>query len=195
LVNGVIRRVLLSQLAIQNCTVDEPCAQCEVCTLMGALNTNNNTSYFSRIKYQDLISVQSFVYDEKFRVRLPDEPATNPTPFQEVIVPPGTEFPFIVRIIKPSRRDLALFMFGNQIADGLGYGNYSKMRGNATTKWLMFANGFLHISVHDLLEGTDSVEKQVEKIAQNPVGMEVNQVLTGDSLKSGVKELIEGVKT
>lgn len=198
-VNGVIRRVLLSQLAIENCTVDEPCAQCEVCALMGALNTTSNASFFSRIKLQDLISVQSFVYDEKFRVRLPDDPTrpdANPTPFQEVIVPPGTEFPFIVRIIKPSRRDLALFLFGNQIADGLGYGNYSKLRGDATTQWLLLANGFLHISVHDLLEKANekSIKVQVEEIAENPVGVEPKQVLSADVLKASVDELIKTVK-
>lgn len=193
-VNGVIRRVLLSELNIQNCSVDEPCAQCEVCSLMGALNTNSNLSYFSRIKLQDLISIQPFVYDEKFRVRLPDNSGTNPTPFQEIVVPPGTEFPFIVRIVKPSRRDLALFLYGNQIADGLGYGNYSKMRGDANTQWILFARGFLHVSIYDLLMTTEEIEKQIEKIAQNPVGLEKEKILIGDDLKSNIRELIESVK-
>jgi len=198
-VNGVIRRVLVSQLDIQNCTVDTPCVQCEVCALMGALNTTTNASFFSRVKLQDLISMQPFVYEEKFRVRLPDDPTrpdANPTPFQEVIVPPGTEFPFIVRIIKPSRRDLALFLFGNQIADGLGYGNYSKLRGDATTRWLLLANGFLHISAHDLLEKADeqSIEDQVAAIAAAPLGVKPEQILTGGDLKSVIDELIKTVK-
>jgi len=197
-VNGVIRRVLLSQLNIPNCTVDEPCVQCEVCALLGGLNTNTNESLFSRTKLQDLISVQEYVYDEKFRVRLPDDPTdpnANPVPFQEVIVPPGTEFPFIVRIIKPSRRDLALFLFGNQIADGLGYGNYSKLRGDATTHWLLLANGFLHISAHDLLERADEqpIEAQVAKIAKSPVGVPPGQVLTED-LAMVVTELVGSIK-
>lgn len=198
-VGGVIRRVLLSQLPIQNCTVDQPCINCEVCALLGGLNTTANTSLFSRVKMQDLISIQTFVYDEKFRVRLPDDPTdpdANPTPFQEVIVPPGTEFPFIVRIIKPSQRDLALFLFGNQIADGLGYGNYSKMRGDATTRWLLLANGFLHISAHDLLEKADeqSIEEQITEIAKNPAGVQANPLLTGDELTKSLEELIATVK-
>jgi hypothetical protein len=73
-VNGVIRRVLLSELNITNCTVDEPCVQCDICALLGGLNTRTNASLFSRTKLQDLISVQEYVYDEKFRVRLPDNP-------------------------------------------------------------------------------------------------------------------------
>jgi hypothetical protein len=166
---------------------------------MGGLNTTTNASLFSRLKLQDLISVQSFVYDEKFRVRLPDDPTdpkSNPTPFQEVIVPPGTEFPFIVRIIKPSQRDLALFLFGNQIADGLGYGNYSKLRGDATTRWLLLANGFLHISVHDLLEKADekTIEEQVGEIAKSPSGVAPDQVLSGDELNTAINELIGSVK-
>ena len=198
-VNGVIRRVLLSQLNIQSCTVDEPCMQCEVCALLGGLNTNTNESFFSRLKLQDLISVQGYVYDEKFRVRLPDDPTdpkANPVPFQEVIVPPGTEFPFIVRIIKPSRRDLALFLFGNQIADGLGYGNYSKLRGDATTRWALFANGFLHISTHDLLEKADEkpIEAQIAEIAASPVGVNLEQVLTGNDLAVAVTELVSSIK-
>lgn len=199
-VNGVVRRVLLSELNIQGCTVDEPDVQCEVCMLMGGLNTNTNASLFSRLKLQDLISVQSFVYDEKFRVRLPDDPTdreANPTPFQEVIVPPGTEFPFIVRIIKPSQRDLALFLYGNQIADGLGYGNYSKLRGDATTRWLLLANGFLHISVHDLLEKADkeTIEEQVNAVATKPSGVTSEQVLSGDKLAEAITWLINSVKS
>jgi hypothetical protein len=199
-VNGVIRRVLLSQLDTQECTVDVPCVKCEVCALLGGLNTKTNESLFSRAKLQDLISVQEYVYDEKFRVRLPDDPTAkdaNPVPFQEVVVPPGTEFPFIVRIIKPSRRDLALFLFGNQIADGLGYGNYSKMRGDATTRWYLLANGFLHISAHDLLEKADQkpIKDQISEIAQNPMGMKPGQVWTGEGLTEAVTELISMVKS
>lgn len=200
--NGVVRRVLLSELKLKDCTVDEPCVQCEVCALLGGLNTRTNASLFSRTKLQDLISVQQFVYDEKFRVRLPEDPTrpeANPTPFQEVIVPPGTEFPFIVRLIKPSRRDLALFLFGNRVADGLGYGNYSKLRGDATTRWLLLANGFVHLSVHDLLQnaddGTDkTIEKQVESFAKAPVGVKPEQILTGPALTEAVDKLVDSVK-
>jgi len=198
-VNGVMRRVLLSELKIANCSVDEPCVQCEVCSLMGGLNTDTNTALFSRTKLQDLISVQEYVYNEKFRVRLPDDPTAsgaNPTPFQEVVVPPGTAFPFIVRLIKPSRRDLALLLFGNQVADGLGYGNYSKLRGDATTRWFLLANGFAHLSVHDLLENADAdiLETRLKEFAAKPAGVETSQVLKDDELATAVNELISTVK-
>jgi hypothetical protein len=200
-VNGVIRRVLLTELKVPNCTVDEPCVQCAVCGLLGGLNTQTNNSLFSRVKLQDLISVQEYVYDEKFRIRQPDDPTAsdaNPTPFQEVVVPPGPEFPVIARLIKPSRRDLGLFLFGNRIADGLGYGNYSKLRGDATTRWLLLANGFAHISAHDLLEQSDarSIEVQIDELAGNParMGLAANQVLRGTDLTSAVDELLTSVK-
>ncbi len=200
-VNGVIRRVLLSELRVSNCTVDEPCVQCEVCALLGGLNTKTNESLFSRAKLQDLISVQEYVYNEKFRVRLPDDPTdsqSNPTPFQEVIVPPGTEFPFIVRLIKPSQRDLGLFLFGNRVADGLGYGNYSKLRGDATTRWLLLANGFIHLSVHDLLERVDkdakTIETQVTRFSESPVGVKPDQVLTDSALREAIDHLVGSVK-
>jgi hypothetical protein len=201
-VNGVVRRVLLSELKIQNCTVDNPCLTCEVCLLMGGMrDTGDLRTIFSRLKLQDLISAQKYVYDEKFRVRLPDDPTdprSNPTPFQEVIVPPGTEFPYIVRIIKPSQRDLALFMLGNRVADGLGYGNYSKLRGDATTRWFLFVSGFLHISAHDLLERADKDGKSIEEIikseAKSPVGVTADQILTGDDLTTAVDELVGTVK-
>lgn len=200
-VNGVIRRALLSQLDIKNCSVDEPCIKCEVCALLGGLNTATNESLYSRVKLQDLISLQPFVYDEKFRVRLPDnttDPSANPTPFQEVVVPPGTMFPFITRIIKPSQRDLALFLFGNRIADGLGYGNYSKMRGDATTNWMVLSNGFLHVSVHDLLEKTDEsgsrLEDQIELVAQKSSGVDKDKILTGDALNNVVEKLTASIR-
>jgi len=201
-VNGVVRRVLLSELKIQNCTVDNPCLTCEVCLLMGGMrDTGDQRTIFSRLKLQDLISTQKYVYDEKFRVRLPDDPTdskSNPTPFQEVIVPPGTEFPFIVRIIKPSQRDLALFLLGNRVADGLGCGNYSKLRGDATTRWLLLVNGFLHISAHDLLEKADKEGRSIEEIigseSERPVGVAADQILRGDDLITVVDELVGTVK-
>jgi hypothetical protein len=198
-VNGVIRRVLLSELKIQNCTVDAPCLTCDVCLLMGGMReAGEQRTVFSRLKLQDLISVQTYVYDEKFRVRLPNDPTdpgANPTPFQEVIVPPGTEFPFIARIIKPSRRDIELFLFGNQIADGLGYGNYSKLRGDATTRWFLLVNGFLHISVHDLLEEADKKPAKIEDvIPSSPVGVKPDDVVRGTDLRMAIDELTAAIK-
>jgi hypothetical protein len=201
-VNGVIRRTLLTELDVPNCTVDNPCLTCEVCLLMGGMReAGEQRTIFSRLKLQDLISVQTYVYDEKFRVRLPNDPTdpgANPTPFQEVIVPPGTEFPFIVRIIKPSQRDIELFLFGNRIADGLGYGNYSKLRGDATTRWLLVANGFLHVSAHDLLEQVDkesvTVEAVVGKMATDHPGVKTEDLATGEGLKAAIDELVGAVK-
>lgn len=186
--NGVLRRVLLSELNINNCTVDTPCVNCEVCGLLGGLNTDKNLSMFSRLKVQDLISVQPYEYDEKFRVRLPDDPGANPTPFQEIIVPPGTEFPFVVRLIKPSKQDLMLFLYGNQIADGLGYGNYSKLRGNSTTDWFFIANGFAHLSVYRMLSSEESLAEELTKFSERPFGVNVDDILKGDTLHQIINE-------
>jgi hypothetical protein len=189
-VAGVLRRVMLSELGIKGCTVDRPCINCAVCGLLGGLNTDENKALSSRVKLQDLISVETYEYDEKFRVRLPDDPnAGNPTPFQEVIVPPGTRFPFIVRIVKPSRHDLGAFLYANQIADGLGYGNYSKLRGDATTRWLAILDGFAHVSAHDLLTGSDDLEARIEALLADPPGP-VNKAntLSGEALDRLVDE-------
>lgn len=185
-VAGVLRRVMLSELSIQDCPVDSPCINCSVCGLLGGLNTKTNRALASRVKLQDLISVEEYEYDEKFRIRQPDDPNTmHPTPFQEVIVPPGTRFPFIVRIVKPSRFDLGAFLYANHIADGLGYGNYSKLRGDASTRWLAILDGFAHVSAHDLLAGRDDLEVRIEALAADPPGP-VNKVntLTGEALES-----------
>ena len=113
-------------------------------------------------------------------------------------MPPGTEFPFIVRIMKPSRRDIALFLLGNRVADGLGYGNYSKLRGDATTRWLLLANGFAHVSVHNLLEQADTktVEQQINVLAAKPADMGIadGQVVFNKDLVSAVDELAASVK-
>lgn len=169
-VAGVMRRVLLSELQPEKCTVDKPCINCGVCSLLGGLNTDNNKALFSRVKLQDLISVEPYEYDEKFRIRQPDDPNKgNPVPFQEVIVPPGTHFPFIVRLIKPSQYDLGAFLYANALADGVGYGNYSKLRGNATTQWIAIFDGFAHISAYDLLAGGD-VNTAMQAVVDNPTG-------------------------
>ncbi len=196
-VNGIVRRVMLAGLRPDNCTVDIPCAQCEVCHLLGALNTDQNVAVFSRVRLQDLISVQEYVYDEKFRVRLPDDPnAKNPTPFQEVIVPPGTEFSFIVRIIGASRRDLNLFLYANATADSIGYGNYSKLRGQATTDWVFAADGMAHLSAYRLLntqrtEGT-SITDQMSSFAES---LSREKVAHGDEWRNEVKRLSENLIT
>jgi hypothetical protein len=170
-VAGVIRRVMLSELAVENCTVDRPCINCAVCGLLGGLNTDTNQALSSRVKLQDLISVEPYEYDEKFRIRQPDDPnASNPVPFQEVIVPPGTHFPFIVRMVKPSQFDIGAFLYANNIADGLGYGNYSKLRGNATTQWVAIFDGFAHASAYDLLANTTDLTAAMQSLAENPAG-------------------------
>ena len=189
-VAGVVRRVLLTELNIQNCSVDKPCINCAVCGLLGGLNTDQNKALASRVKLQDLISVQEYEYDEKFRVRQPDDPnAGNPVPFQEVIVPPGTIFPFIVRIIKPSRFDIGAFLYANSIADGLGYGNYSKLRGDATTRWLAIFDGFAHVSAHGLLVDSDDIDSRIETLATNPSGpVNAENTLTGAALDTLVRQ-------
>ena len=183
---GVIRRVMLSELDVQGCTVDKPCIDCPVCGLLGGLNTDNNRAIVSRVKLQDLISIEEYEYDEKFRIRQPDDPNNgNPTPFQEVIVPPGTRFPFIVRMVKPSRFDLGAFVYANAIADGLGYGNYSKLRGDASTRWLAIFNGFAHISAYELLTQGDEIDTQIARlVAVTPGPVNRENTLTGDELDS-----------
>ena len=198
-INGIIRRVLLAGLRRNGCTVEEPCVECEVCNLLGAFNPgkDKDRTVLSRARFQDLISVQEYVYDEKFRVRLPDDANQDaPTPFQEVIAPPGTEFPFIVRIIKPSQRDLNLFLYGNATSDSIGYGNYTKLRGQATTDWMFGAAGMIHLSVHRLLntqraEGT-AVNEQMKSFAES---LPTDKVSHGVQWQETVKQLSAELKS
>ena len=195
-VAGVVRRVMLSELNIENCTVDAPCVNCAVCGLLGGLSavSGQTASLHSRVKLQDLISVETYQFDEKFRVKLPENPndpkpeKRNPTLFQEVIVPPGTHFPFIVRIIKPSRYDIGAFLYANAIADGLGYGNYSKLRGDATTQWVAIFDGFAYVSAHDLLSDETDLLNTMQALAENPSGP-VNDTLKGDELKTYIHQV------
>jgi hypothetical protein len=195
-VAGVIRRVMLSELAIENCTVDRPCINCAVCGLLGGLNTDTNQALSSRVKLQDLISTEPYEYDEKFRIRQPDDPnTTNPVPFQEVIVPPGTHFPFIVRMVKPSQFDIGAFIYANNIADGLGYGNYSKLRGNATTEWIAIFDGFAHASTYDLLSNSTDLATAMRSLADNPPGpVNVENTLRDTVLDEYVANAISSVE-
>jgi hypothetical protein len=191
-VAGVLRRVMLSELRPPECSVDKPCINCPVCALLGGLNPDKDKvkAIASRVKLQDLISVEEYEYDEKFRIRQPDDPNTgNPTPFQEVIVPPGTHFPFIVRIVKPSRFDVGAFIYANRLADGLGYGNYSKLRGDASTRWLAIFDGFAHISAYALLAKGDDLHGAIQAIASDPPGP-VNKAntLMGETLDALVAD-------
>ena len=187
-VAGVLRRVMLAELPHPpECTVDRPCINCPVCALLGGLNPDKDKvkAIASRVKLQDLISVEEYEYDEKFRIRQPDDPnAGNPVPFQEVIVPPGTHFPFIVRIIKPSQFDIGAFLYANRLADGLGYGNYSKLRGDASTRWLAVFDGFAHVSAYDLLKDED-LEGAIKAVADNPPGpVDKANTLMGEILEA-----------
>jgi len=189
-VAGVLRRVMLTELQVQNCTVDRPCINCPVCGLLGGLNTDINRALASRAKLQDLISVEEYEYEEKFRIRQPDDPnVTSPTPFQEVIVPPGTRFPFIVRIVKPSRFDLGVFLYANRIADGLGYGNYSKLRGDASTRWLAIFDGFAHVSAYDLLSNGEDIDGRIKTLVGDPPGpVKKASTLSGEPLEKLVRQ-------
>ena len=187
---GVLRRVMLSEIQAPDCTVDKPCINCAVCALLGGLNPEKEKpkAIASRLKLQDLISVEEYEYDEKFRIRQPDDPNVgNPVPFQEVIVPPGTHFPFIVRMVKPSRFDVGAFLYANRLADGLGYGNYSKLRGDASTEWLAIFNGFAHVSAYDLLANGDDLHAAIEALIAHPHGP-VEGVIIGEELKTLVAD-------
>lgn len=192
-VAGVLRRVMLSELHIENCTVDAPCIDCAVCGLLGGLSavSGKTKSLHSRVKLQDLISAETYQYDEKFRVRQPNDPNKgNPVPYQEVIVPPGTHFPFIVRLIKPSQYDIGAFLYANAIADGIGYGNYSKLRGDATTQWLGIFDGFAHISAYDLLSSSGGLTSAINAIINDPFGpVNADQTLQGAELSNYIRQV------
>ena len=195
-VAGVLRRVMLSELHIEECTVDTPCIDCVVCGLLGGLSTvpGNTKSLQSRIKLQDLISVEKYQYDEKFRVRLSEDPndpkSGNPVLYQEVIVPPGTHFPFIVRMVKPSRHDIGAFLYANSVADGLGYGNYSKLRGDATTQWVAIFDGFAYVSAYELLSSDDDLVNAMNIVAENPSGpVNVKNTLKGAELSEYIQKV------
>ena len=192
-VAGVLRRVMLAELTHPpECTVDMPCINCAICGLLGGLNPDKDKpkAIASRVKLQDLISVEEYEYDEKFRIRQPDDPsAGNPTPFQEVIVPPGTRFPFIVRIVKPSRFDVGALLYANRLADGLGYGNYSKLRGDASTQWLAIFDGFAYISAYDLLSQGDDLNGALNAALPAPTGpVKKANTLTGEGLDALVAD-------
>ena len=88
--------------------------------------------------------------------------------------------------------------FAAGVADGLGYGNYSKLRGDATTRWLLLANGFAHVSVHDLLGQADAktIEDQVKELVKDPgkMGIADGQVLHDKELVSAVETIVASVK-
>ncbi len=197
-VAGVLRRVMLSELHIENCTVDAPCIDCAVCGLLGGLSavTGKTKSLQSRIKLQDLISVEKYQYDEKFRVRLPEDPNDgNPVPYQEVIVPPGTHFPFIVRMVKPSRYDIGAFLYANSVADGLGYGNYSKLRGDATTQWVAIFDGFAYVSAYDLLSSGDDLVSAMNTVVENPSGpVNADNTLKGVELSKYIQSVTSSME-
>ncbi len=196
-VNGVIRRVLLDALNPSNCSVDNPCIECPVCLMLGGLSAERgkNQAVFARVKLQDLISVEPYEYDEKFRVRLNEKVLTageGTVPFQEVIVPPGTRFPFIVRIFKPTRFDLAAFLYANKIADALGYGSYTKLRGDVSTEWKFIADGMAFISVFDFLSQLDlgtEPDVWVKDFVSSPKGI-VREIISGKDCKTIEEGLI-----
>lgn len=200
-VAGVLRRVMLSELHIENCTVDTPCVDCAVCGLLGGLVavSGKTKSLQSRVKLQDLISVEQYQYDEKFRVRLPEDPndpkTGNPVPYQEVVVPPGTHFPFIVRMVKPSRYDIGAFLYANGLADGLGYGNYSKLRGDATTQWIAIFDGFAYVSAYDLLSNGNDLVSTMNAVAENPSGpVNADNTLKGEALNAYIQNVTKSTE-
>lgn len=196
-INGVIRRVLLDVLKPPACSVEEPCISCPVCSLLGGLNPRRGRTQalFARLKMQDLISIEGYHYDEKFRIRLDERrlvEGRGTTPFQEVVVPPGTRFPFVVRLFKPTKFDLAAFLCANAVSDTLGYGNYTKLRGDASTDWHIMAEGVAFLSAFDLLSSLDtgrSIADWVGQYLESPRGL-VREVISGDALTAIAESLI-----
>jgi len=148
---------------------DEPCTKCVDCFEYGGLLPEQMFRTNARVRFQDLISVQDYTRKISFRARHPDE--GDPTPFQEVVVPPGTNLVYPVYIAAPTLSTVAGFLAADRLADAHGYGNYTSVRGRCKTEWLMIADGLPKVNKHDAIAAAGRSEDAVEAIRTYLQGM------------------------
>ncbi len=149
----------------ENCIFpNEPCTKCVDCYEYGALLPSENLETNSRIRMHDLISIQEFNKKISFRARHPHQEGEDPTPFQEIVVPPGTEFIYPVRIIEPTITTLAGFLWANDMADKHGYGSYTSVRGECETHWLTIAEGLPPLNKLDGIKRSEGEEEPLEEM-------------------------------
>lgn len=136
---------------------DRPCAQCVDCYDYGSFNPDaeDQPKTNARVRMHDMISVETFDRNRRFRARHPDEQDEDPTPFQEVVVPPGTNFVYSVKVFAPTLSTLAGFLWANEIADTHGYGSYTATRGEFETTWLALSEGIPEFSKYDAITTAD----------------------------------------
>lgn len=141
-----------------------PCTRCVDCYDYGALLPSENLQTNSRVRMQDLISVQSFNRKISFRARHPHQEGEDPTPFQEVVVPPGTDFIYTARIMAPTIATLAGFLWANENADKHGYGSYTSVRGECETTWLALADGLPKLSKLEAIKTADTADEPLKAV-------------------------------
>lgn len=145
---------------------NEPCTKCVDCYDYGALLPSENLQENSRVRMHDLISVQPFDRKISFRARHPHQEDEDPTPFQEVVVPPGTNFIYAVRIMVPTISTLAGFLWANELADKHGYGNYTSVRGECKTDWLCISDGLPSLNKLDAIKAVESEKDPVSNVKE-----------------------------
>lgn len=136
---------------------DAPCTECVDCYDYGSFNpdADGQPKTNARVRMHDMISVETFDRNRRFRARHPDEAGEDPTPFQEVVVPPGVNFVYSVKIFAPTLSTMAGFLWANEMADSHGYGSYTATRGEFETTWLALADGIPEFSKYDAIVAAD----------------------------------------
>jgi len=172
---------------------NEPCTNCVDCYDYGALLPSEGEQTNSRMRMHDLISIQTFNRKISFRARHPHQEDDDPTPFQEVIVPPGTDFIYPVRIFVPTISTLSGFLKANELADRHGYGSYTSVRGECKTKWLAIVDGFPDLNKLDAIkesEGMEEPTKGVQKYVEETLSDYEKDYIGVDETQENVEKLI-----
>lgn len=171
---------------------NEPCTKCVDCYDYGALLPSENMQTNSRVRMHDLLSVQPFNRKISFRARHPQQEGEDPTPFQEIVVPPGTDFVYTARIMAPTLSTLAGFLWSNRLADKHGYGSYTSVRGECDTTWMCVTDGLTGLNKLDALEAANGEEDAISAVrSYAEANVDEEDPIIGGAAEEAVDALID----
>lgn len=141
---------------------DNLCGSCSNCFLFGSLNPETNIAVKSRANITTSYSIEesdkAISDEEEFHIMVhsnlsmvQNEEERAASIYINEVIRPGTVFPFVVYLYSPTQFDVVSYIKSHSLADKKGYGNYSAIRGQCKSEFLLITKN-LSISPSTMLE-------------------------------------------
>jgi CRISPR type I-D-associated protein Csc2 len=168
---------------------DNLCGHCSNCFLFGSLNPDTDIAVKSRLNITTSYSLpdadEAISDEEEFHIMVHSnlsmaatEEERRASIYVNEVIKPCVVFPFVVYMYNPTIFDIVAYIKAHLMADKRGYGNYSAIRGQSKSEFLLITKDLM-ISPSTLLEKN---KEEILKVVDS------KKTLVGDQKIKGLAE-------